>query len=246
MRGNMYNHSRKHAAKKTSISRTAVLVCVIAAIAAVAAAAIIIIAGNKPKSVDFEGSWISYYKGLTVTYSYDNGTAVFSDSAGNESTNTYNVNGNSVIFTGEEKVRVYEWSPVAVNFLADHQYGEIRQIVSQRAQEVENFNGYMYTDGDFLYVGMLCMCNSEKLSGYDNPTLGGEWLGASGDIIEFKANGGYSYREFGTNYDGEYSIDSDTGALVTVVEDKSATVEADEWGINGRVLNIKDQYYFRK
>ena len=226
------------------ISRTAIVICAIATVISAAVIAAVLMFGYRPDD-RLVGSWISYYNGETVTYSYDGSKATFSDSHGNTTEYDYTVSGDTITLTNGKKTMVYLWTPDAVDFIADHEYGEARQLEADQAGQTENFKGYAYVKSDFLYIGTLCMCREDKLDGFTDTSLEGEWLGAAGDRLSFDADGGYHYKECGLSYDGTYEIDEDADKLTLTLSDDTIVYEDEQWGVSGRVFHINNQYYFR-
>ena len=194
----------------------------------------------------FAGSWVTYTNGLRVEYTYDDaGSATFSDANGNESVYHYEIDGDLIILTREEKRQVYLWSPEAVRLIPDHAYGEMMQIIYDTGLEIDDLAGCMYVDGDFLYVGKLTMCREEKLDPEEDASLEGSWIGAAGDRITFNADGTYDYREEGNDYHGRFKLD-DTGEQLTITLSGESTVYThDDWHIHGNMLHIQKRYYFK-
>ena len=147
--------------------------------------------------------------------------------------------------TNDEKTQVYIWDEQAVTFMCDHPYGEMNTLMVEKMKENKDFKGYMYVDGDFLYVGKLCLCRSERLEGFDDGSLVGEWVGAAGDKLSFDSDGGYYYKDSGYEYNGTYELNEEDSELTLILGGEGTVLEGPQWGVNGRVLNIQDQYYFR-
>lgn len=195
----------------------------------------------------FIGSWVSYPKGNKVTYTFDDdGCAIFLNAEGNGSEYHYEVEGDRIIMTSGEKRRIYIWSERALTFLADNQYGEISHLTALIREKIEDFSGYMYVKDDYLYLGMLCMCRTEQMSGFDDDSLVGNWTGADGDRVTFTADGAYSYIEYGIEYNGTYSIDEENDRLILSLPGTDDSVLTGvQWGVGGRVLHLGKHYYYR-
>ena len=193
------------------------------------------------------GSWVSYADGKKITYTFDDdGCAIYRSEDGSASEYHFEIQGDRFIQTSGEKRRVFIWSPVATGFVADHEYGEAADITARVREQIENFSGYMYVDGDYLWFGQLCLCAEEKLTGSDSDSLVGSWTGAAGDRVTLTADGAYHYRDMKLDYDGTYRIDEETGNLILHLDgtDDSVLVPG-EWQVNGRVMHMRKRYYFR-
>ena len=192
------------------------------------------------------GSWVSYTDGMKLIYSYDDdGCAVFRSDNGAVSEYHYEIQGDRVIMTGGEKRKVYIWTPLAETFISDHPYGETAHLTSLIREQVEDFSGYLYVQGDYLYSGKLCMCREDQLDGYDDSSLVGSWTGAAADRVTFTADGGYHYREMSYDYDGTYRYDAEADKLTLILDGEGTVLSDADWDLNGRVLRIQKRYYFR-
>ena len=227
-----------------AVSRGAKIICAISTVISVAVIAAVLVFGNTPENM-IKGEWRSYRGDLGLTYSFgEDGKAVFADDEGNIGEYTYSFDDGFLTLYNGEKTYVYQWSDIAVNFLCDNQYGEIRNIIALRADEIEDFSGYAYCDGDFLYIGLLNFCRTSKLDTDAGEGLQGRWIGTAGDRLSFGSDGSYAYREYEVDYNGTYSVD-DSGDLILTLKGQDSVVEKDKWGIEGRTLRISDRYYFR-
>ena len=231
------------AGKGPAVSKTAILIAGICLLVAAAAIILVFVFGKKTAPDQLNGRWISYSAGMQVVYEYGDGKATFSDANGNESAYDYVIEDDRVILTNEDKRQVYLWTPDAVTLMSEHEYGEVGQIMSDEAEKTEDFAGYIYVEGDYLYVGRLCMCREDRLDGFDDTSIVGRWTGCAGDLVTFTADGGYHYRDYGFDYDGKYAVDGDN--LKLTLGDQTTLLRDAEWGVSGRVLHIRNQYYFR-
>ena len=225
------------------ISRKAIIVCAISVVISAVITVAVLVYGYRPDDM-IKDTWKTYLNGEEMTFVCDGAKATFADSDGCETVNDYTIDGNTVTFNDGEHTQVYIWSGEASSFIADHEYGESQQIIANKAEEIENFKGYMTVDGDFLYLGSMCMCRESAMEGYTDTSPVGEWTGAAGDKLTITADGGYHYIDCGLTYDGSYSIDKD-GRLNLKLGEDTITLDTDNWGIEGRVLQMSSQYYFR-
>lgn len=193
-----------------------------------------------------QGEWVTYYNGLRIEYIYDGaGNAVFTDASGNSAEYQYTTQGDRLIQTSGEKKQVYLWSDAAVHLLSDHTSVESTRMVSDLYDEIEDFNGFIYVDGDILYIGRLVMCREEAMTQGDD-SLVGSWIGTQGDCVTFTEDGEYHYREEGVDYDGKYDLLEDGAHLKLILGKYSTTYTEEDWGVKGRTLYLNQRYYFRE
>lgn len=192
------------------------------------------------------GKWSSYTKdGVAFTYSFDkDGTAHYKKDGENAIEYTYTFEDGIFTIKGADKNFAYLCSKDAVGMAANHHYGAIQTMYAEKAEEIPDFNGCVYISDDFMYLGTVCLCKDDKLAGFDNNTIEGDWLGVKGDTVSFSADGSYSYHDDGEEYNGQYSVNSADGALSITLRNKT-DFSKDKWGIDGRVLHIDKQYYFK-
>ena len=226
------------------ISRKAVVIMVVCTVISVAISCFVLIYGYSPSNL-LPGSWVSYYNGTKLIYEFTgDGKAIFSNEKGNKSEFEYSVDGSTVTLTSGEYSHIYYWSSKAKTFLSDHQYGEWQQLIADEANDTPGFSGYIYVDGDLLYMGSITMCKESAVDISDEVDFVGDWTGAGGDKLTFKKDGSYYYKDYGLEYNGSYELDENTGSLNLILEGDKTTVTSEQWGIEGRVLHINDQYYF--
>ena len=245
---NSKSYLEKHeAAAKTegpAVSRKAIVICIVCVLISAAIISAVLVFGYRP-SDRIEGEWKSYVNDKEITYTFSGGHAVFADDSGTATEYDYTISGSDIVFKNSNKEKHYKWTADAVIFLSSHQYGEVQKLLSIERAEDKNFSGYMYVDGDFLYIGMICMCRAERMTGYTDDSIEGDWIGAAGDKVSFNSDGSYYYKDYGQEYNGTYSVDKDESKLILTLGDDSTVYHDAQWGINGRVLNIEKQYYFR-
>ena len=203
--------------------------------------------GEKADAALFTGSWVSYPNGNKITYTFDDdGCAIFLNDEGEGSEYHFEIEDDRIVMTSGEKRRVYIWSPRAVTFIADYQYGEAANITELIREQIRDFGGYMYVRDDYLYIGRLCMCLKERLESDDDDSIVGSWAGADGDTVTFTADGGYHYRDQGLDYDGTYEIDRDADRLILSLPGTDDSVlTGSAWSVKGRLLRLGKHYYFR-
>ena len=194
----------------------------------------------------FIGSWVTYSGESEVIYTFDDdGCAIFQYASGGGAEYHWKLEGDRIILTSGEKRKVYIWAPRAVTFIADHQYGEAANVTALVRDQIADFTGFAYVEGDYLYMGRICLCRRETLDSFDDRSLAGSWTGCDGDRVTFTEDGAYHYRCEGYDYDGSYRIDDD-GRLILHLDGTDDSVLSDpEWGVSGRVLHLQKHYYFR-
>lgn len=200
-----------------------------------------------PAEVDkLTGKWVSYNEGLRFTAEYDGqGKLSYISALGAESEYACSAEGDKIVQTKGGKRQVYLWTDYAVTFMSDHSYNDINLLSREAGQTIQDFYGYIYPDGDLLYIGKLIMCRESVADGEDQP-LEGIWVGAAGDRVAFDSDGGYHYRQYGEDFDGEYVYDESSGDLELSMSGTTNTYSSDSWGIEGATLHINNQYYFKK
>ena len=264
---NSKSYLEKHEGAQKSdgpaVSRKAIVICIICTVISAAITVSVLVMGNKPDdSVIAEkpddiiitenpdgdsliGEWMTYSGGKTVTYSFDGSKAVLTDADGDESVYDYTIDGNVITLSNSAKTKRFEWTSSAVRFQCDHAYGEARGLLAEKQEKDSDFTGYMYVDGDFLYIGALCMCDASRMDGYTDTSLVGEWVGAAGDKLRFGSDGSYYYKDSGIDYNGTYTVDEGSDTLTLFLGGEGTLLDGPAWGVSGRVLHINDQYYFR-
>ena len=265
---NSYNKRSSAHSAHSSRARTAALRLICAALAVIIAAALcscgssteskdspatqavgetIRTVGTEAQADLLIGKWVSYLDGLRFTAEYTaDGSLTYIDANEDVYEYTYTVEGDRVTLTKDNKRQDYLWTADALTFILDHRSGEAEQLIYEGSSVIEDMSGYIYVNGDFLYIGKMCMCRESALDGAEDQTLAGTWIGAEGDKVVFDAEGGYHYRQFSEDFDGEYIYDEAAGTLKLIMSNKSNTYSGEEWGIEGRVLHIKNMYYFRE
>lgn len=193
------------------------------------------------------GTWVSYLGDRRVEYAFDDDGCSFVTYEGYESAEyQYEIQGDRFIRSRGENRQVYIWSERAVTFIADHEYGEAANLKALIGDRIENFAGYMYVQGDYMYLGKLVLCRKEKTEGFDSESIVGSWTGVEGDRVTFTADGAYHYRQEGHDYNGTFSVDEATGDLNLVLDgNPGITLKPGEWDIFGRVLRLREICYFR-
>lgn len=206
----------------------------------------LILSGEPARADLLVGSWVSYFSGKRIVYVYDDdGCADFSDEDGATHYH-YKTEGDHLIQTSDTSHQVYIWTPAAKTFIADHSYGEARNIIALAGEQIEDLYGYVYVEGDYLYLGKLIFCREERLVDDGNNSLVGSWTGAAGDRLAFDADGAYHYREESYDYHGTYQLSEDGKELTLQMEGQSGSVLLDgEWEVSGRILRSRNRYYFR-
>ena len=226
------------------ISHTAVVICAISILVSVVITVAVLLIGNRPDN-RITGDWITYSEGELCSYSCDGSKATFIDGHGHETVYDCSFGDKTVTFSNDDDTRVYIWSREASTYVADHEYGEYQKLIAEKSEEIEHFSGYMTVDGDFLYMGAMCFCRESKLSGYTDASLAGEWIGAAGDKLSMSSDGGYHYVNYGLTYDGKYRVDDESGQLILTLEGEDIVLNPENWGINGRVMHMSAQFYYR-
>lgn len=240
-----HGEEAKEAKEGPTISRVAITICAIAALFSVALIVVILRFGYTAERL-LPGSWTTYYNDSVYTYViHDDGTALLTDDNGNEAEYTYTLDGDILVMSHIGTNTTYVWNSRAAGFVADHEYGEINSIYANTYGDYENFSGFVYVSGDFLYFGNYTYCKTEKLEGYDESGLADRWIGAQGDTVTMTVNGKYTYKNYGATYKGTYAV-GDDGSLTLALDDTPTVLDKDGWDLSGRVLRIDDLYYFRE
>ena len=193
------------------------------------------------------GVWSSYTKkGEPYTYSFDkDGSVRYKKDGENAVDYTYTFKDGLLTIKGAEKSCVYRCSKDAVGMMAKLNYGEWKTLFEKTAEELPGFNGCVYIADDIMYLGTVCLCRDDRLEGFENSTLEGDWIGVSGDTISFAADGSYTYVENAETYYGNYTVDYDKKKLGITLNGKTTDYAGDKWGLDGRVFHIDKQYYFK-
>lgn len=192
------------------------------------------------------GTWSSYTKeGVAYTYTFEeNGTVHYKKNGENAVDYTYVLKDDLLTIKGSQKSFVYQLSKDAVGMMANLHYGQIKNLFAKSEETIRDFNGCVYINDDFLYLGTVCMIRDDKVK-TDDASLEGDWLGVVGDKLTFNANGSYDYLDNSEKYKGKYTVSEDGKQLTLTLSGNTNDYDDTLWGINGRVLHIKNQYYFK-
>lgn len=192
------------------------------------------------------GVWTSYTKdGVPYTYNFkEDGSVRYKKDGENAVDYTYTFKDGLLTIKGSEKNFVYQCSKDAVGMMTKLRNGQWQNLFAETAEEIPDFNGCVYIVDDVMYMGSVCLCRDDSLSGFETTSLEGDWLGAAGDTISFASDGTYTYVCNAEEVNGSYAVDEDKNTL-TIKLSKETVYEKDHWGLDGRVFHIENQYYFK-
>lgn len=193
------------------------------------------------------GKWYSYTdQGVPYTYTFDkNGTALYQKEGKKDVEFTYTFKDGMLTLVNSKKTYVYQCSKDAVGMMANTQNGKWQYNFNELAKETPNFSGCVYILDDIMYLGDDCLCGEDTIHQSSGDSLIGEWIGVVGDVVTFNVDGSYNYINHATEFNGTYEVDFDKQTLAITINGKTNDHDKDQWGLDGRVLRVGKQYYFR-
>ena len=193
------------------------------------------------------GKWYSYTEqGVPFTYTFDkNGTALYQKEGKKPVEFTYTFKDGLLTLVNPKKTYVYQCSKDAVGMMARMQNGQWQYNFNELAKKIPHFSGCVYILDDIMYLGDECLCGSDTIHQSSGESLVGEWVGVVGDVVTFDADGSYNYVNHTSEFKGTYDVDFDKQTLAITINGKTNDHDKDQWGLDGRVLRVGKQYYFR-
>lgn len=193
------------------------------------------------------GTWLSYTEeGKAYTYTFNkDGSLLFKQDGKDDQKYTYTFEDGLLSVKNSKHTHVYQCSKDAVGMMARLHNGEWQNDFVVMAEKIDNFGGCVYITDDIMYMGEKCLCKDSSIKSFDGKSLEGEWVGVVGDTVSFASDGSYTYVKNADTFNGSYAVDFKKVTLDITIGEKTNHHDKDTWGLDGRILHIGKQYYFK-